>query len=90
MFNRQGVIVRIEAVLVPAFAEGCTVVKIDMAAIGFALVAVAADVMTIIEHLKITVFLDNPGALFPHKGAQDRGGIFVMIVGRENIANVMQ
>src|SRR6056300_995190 len=45
MFNRQGVIVRIKAVLVPAFAEGCTVVKIDMAAIGFALVSVAAHVM---------------------------------------------
>ena len=90
MLNWQGLIVRIKAVLVPPFAEGCTVFKVDMAALSLALVTIAAHMVAIVEHLEITVFLDHPGALLSHKGPKDRGGIFVVIVGRKNIADIMQ
>jgi hypothetical protein len=90
MLYRQSIILWIKAILVPSFAKRSAIIEVDMSSIGLALVSVAAHVMAIIEHLEITVFLDNPGALFPHERAQNTGGVFIVIIGCENIANIMQ
>lgn len=55
-----------------------------------AFVGIAAHMGCVIHHLKIAMCLDHPRTLFAHKGAQNGGGIFVMIIGRIDIANVMQ
>ena len=55
-----------------------------------AFVLVAADMMTVVEHLKIAVLLDHPTALLPDERLEDRGSVFIVVVGREYVANVMQ
>ena len=51
---------------------------------------IAAHVVAVVEHLEIAVFLDHPGALLAHEGAQDRRCVFVVVVGSEDVADVMQ
>ncbi len=51
---------------------------------------IAAEVMRVIEALEIAVLLDHPGALFPHEGFYDGGGIFVVIVGGIDVADVVE
>ncbi len=46
--------------------------------------------MGVIEALEIAVLFHHPGALLAHEGLQDRSRIFVVIVGRVDVADVVQ
>ena len=88
--DRQRVVVGVEARLVPALAELVAIVEIGMAGETVAGVAVAAEMMGVIEALEVAVLFHHPGALLAHEGFQDRSGVFVVIVGRVDVADVVQ
>jgi hypothetical protein len=46
--------------------------------------------LSIVDKLKVAVFLDNPTALFANEWSNNCGGVLVVVVGSINIANVMQ
>ena len=51
---------------------------------------VSADVVAVIEHLEIAMGLHDPGNLLADKGFQDRCGVFVVVVGGIDVADIMQ
>ena len=84
------VIGRVKRALIPAFAESRAIVEIGVVFVGVALVRVSTYVFAVIDQLKVAMFFNDPGHLLAHKGSQDGGGIFIVIVRRINIADVMQ
>ena len=62
-----------------------------MAAIFFARMLIkAVNQMTVVKHLEISMGFNAPATLFPNKGFQNGGRIFVMVVGGKDISNVVQ
>ncbi len=61
-----------------------------MAREAVARMRIAASVMGVVQPLEVAMLLDHPGALLAHERLQDRGGIFVVIVGRVDVADVVQ
>ena len=89
-FKRFAFINRVKTGLIPALTKCGAITEIEMTLKRVALVRSSPELMPIIHHLEITVLLHNPSALFAHKWAQDLGGIFIVIVGRTNVTNIMQ
>ena len=77
------------ACLITAFAECDIVFMIGVIFGYFALAWTDADVLGVIGHLKITMFFNDPYALFPDKGTHDCLCIFIVIMRRKNIANIV-
>lgn len=81
----------IETGLIPALAEFGAIVEIEMPAMALALVLIEIrQVLAVVQHLEIAVGLNHPNALPAQERLQDRGGVFVMVKGRVNVADVMQ
>ena len=76
--------------MVPTFAKRSAVVEIGVAGVSLALFWVCTDVFPVIDHLEITVLFHDPCHLVAHKRAQHCGGIFVVIVGGLDVADVVQ
>jgi len=88
--KRQVIVIGVKARLIPAFAKGSAIVKVGMPLVLSALIRVTPDMMRVIDHLKIAVFFDGPGALLPHERLEDGRRILVVVIRRVNVSDIVQ
>lgn len=90
IIQRKAVKVSIKAGLIPSLAKRSTILDIWMPLECIALVRVCAHMIAVTDHLEIAVLFHNPRALLAHKGFENAGRIFIMVVRRKNVADVVQ
>ena len=90
MRQGQRVVVGVKAGLIPAGAKINAVVEIGVPGVGLSLFRVRADVFPVIDHLEVAVLFNHPCDLFAHERFQDGGRVFVVVVRRIDVADVVQ
>jgi hypothetical protein len=90
VFERQSVVVRIEAGLVVAGAKFGAGFELGMTAENFAPIAVAAEVVPVIVTLEHSVVLDDPVVRLAHVGPQDGSGEAAVVVRRQGVSDVVE
>ena len=83
-------IFRVKTGLIPAFTKCDAIIKIGVIFKGVALIRISSGVMPGIHHLEITMLFHDLSALLTYKRAQDRSGVFVVIVRCVNVTDIMQ
>ncbi len=81
---------RVESALIVVLAKIDAVFVMRTVTVIFTRVAIPAEIVIVVITLKNGMMFDNPIGLFRHIGFKDSSRHLTVVIGRSNIANVVQ